>query len=129
MNYREKLKLAYRTILFCTRRETFISYGELANIIGWDWPKDRFRVHGLLGDLMDICGQQNWPAFSAMVVLKENIETGTIDGKTLDGLIEKAESLGYLIENRENFIDKQQSKMFTWVNSAPDDLPDEYILD
>ena len=129
MNNCETLKLMYRLIVFCARRKIYISYGELAQVAGCEWKNEWRNIYGYVGRLVQICGDNNWPALSAVVCTKEHVSSGTIEGKTRDGLVSQAKDCGYLVDDPANFVKDQQKQIFEWAPSAPNDLPDELICD
>ena len=116
------LRKTYRAILDAARNKRFISYGDLAKANDADWQDVRFEMYRHLGDLVEIAAARDWPMPSAIVVNKDNIETGTLDGSARDGFIKAAEEFGFDVSNPTDFVEKQQQAVFDWAKAAPDEL-------
>ena len=116
------LRKTYRAILDAARNKRFISYGDLAKANDADWQDVRFEMYRHLGDLVEIAAARDWPMPSAIVVNKDNIETGTLDGSARDGFIKAAEEFGFDVSNPTDFVEEQQQAVFDWAKAAPDEL-------
>ena len=116
------LQTTYRAILDAARQRKYVSYGALAKANGAEWAKVMYRMPGHLGDLMTIAAQRNWPIPSAIVVDKDNLETGAFSGTGMKGIVGAARSLGFDVQDPQAFVEEQQRKMFAWAQGAPDDL-------
>ena len=116
------LRKTYRAILDAARNKRFISYGDLAKANDADWQDVRFGMNRHLGDLVEIAAARDWPMPSAIVVNKDNIETGTLDGSARDGFIKAAEEFGFDVSNPTDFVEEQQQAVFDWAKAAPDEL-------
>ena len=116
------LKKTYRTILDAARAKRFISYGDLAKANGADWQKVRYKMNVHLDDLVKIAVANKWPLLSALVVNKNNIESGSLKGGALKGFINAAKELGFDTVDHISFVKKQQQAIFTWALNAPDEL-------
>lgn len=112
----------YRAIIDAARAQRFISYGEIAEASNEPWNKAYRVVPQQLGKLMDIAHERGWPYLSSIVVTKENVQTGTLDGGALDGFLGAARNLGVKIDDPESFVADQQAKVFAWAKNAPDTL-------
>ncbi|WP_294541574.1 AAA family ATPase [uncultured Rhodoblastus sp.] len=121
MTGRLDLKTTYRTILKAARERRFISYGDLAKANGADWQKVRYDMNRHLGDLVQIAVQNGWPMTSAIVVNRQNLETGTLDGSALQGFLAAARDSGLQVDDPDAFVRQQQLALFDWAPTAPDD--------
>ena len=70
------LKTTYRAILDAARDKRFISYSELAEANHADWRKVRYKIPHHLYNLVKIAAARSWPIPSAIVVSKNNLNTG-----------------------------------------------------
>ncbi len=52
---------------------------------------------------------------SAIVVNKQNVNTGKMEAETLKGFIDAARALGYLINDEKCFLKEQQQCVFEWA--------------
>ena len=120
------LRRTYRAILDAARDKRFISYGDLAKANGTDWQKVRYEMNRHLGKLVKIAAEQDWPMPCAIVVPKDNIKTGTLDGRARDGFINAAKEFGFDVSNPAVFVEEQQQAMFAWAETAPDELTLSY---
>lgn len=116
------LQTTYQAILEAARDGRFISYGDLAEANGAKWQRVRRAMNHHLGDLVEIAADRGWPMPSAIVVNKQNIETGTLDGDAREGFINAAKSFGFEVSDPATFVEEQQQAVFTWAPNAPDDL-------
>ena len=122
-NDHEELKKIYRFLIQRARSKKYVSFGQLAEVLGREWNEVRFKIPGYLGELLVICKKQNWPAFSAIVVKKEDIESGNLADGTLKGLVSGAKDAGFDFGDSAEFVKEQQRLIFEWAVSAPDELP------
>ena len=120
------LRRTYRAILDAARDKRFISYGDLAKANGTDWQKVRYEMNRHLGKLVKIAAERDWPMPCAIVVPKDNIKTGTLDGRARDGFINAAKEFGFDVSNPAVFVEEQQQAMFAWAETAPDELALSY---
>ena len=116
------LRRTYRAILNAARERRFISYGDLARANDANWQRVRRKMNRHLGDLVEIAATRNWPIPSAIVVPQDNMETGVLDGTARDGFINAAKEFGYHVSDPADFVEEQQQAMFTWAETAPDEL-------
>ena len=84
------LDTTYRAILAAARERRFIGYGEIATANGESWQRARQQVFRQLGELMTLCDERDWPFLSAIVVPKEALESGKLDGPALEGFVKDA---------------------------------------
>ena len=59
---------------------------------------------------------------SSIVVNRNNLETGTLDGTALEGFINAAKEFGFDVQDPQAFVEMQQQEMFEWASEAPADL-------
>lgn len=116
------LETTYTAILKAARQKRFISYGDIAKANGMDWNDAYRKINAHLGELVGICATNDWPIITAIVVNKNDVETGVLEGGPLDGFISAAEELGYYVENPETFLKEQQTAVFEWAETASDFL-------
>ena len=112
----------YRAILDAARTRRFVSYGDLARANDAEWQKVHFKMNHHLGGLIEIAAIRRWPMLSAIVVIKDNINTGTLDGTSRDGFIKAAKENGFKIGDPAVFVEEQQQAVFAWAKNAPDQL-------
>lgn len=122
MEKRLDAQTTYRAIINAARSGRYISYGDLVKANGANWPRVRYPLNNLLGDLAKISAERGWPILSAIVVSQENLATGKLDGTARKGFIAAAKDLGYHCQDPETFVEEQQKKMFKWALDAPDNL-------
>ncbi len=89
------LKKTYRTILEAARDKRFINYSYLASANNAVWNKVRFEMRAHLFELVKIAAAQGWPMPTAIVVDKNNIEAGILDGNARNGFISAAKEVGF----------------------------------
>ena len=116
------LQTTYRAVIDAARQRRFISYGDLVRANGANWNKARHELFRLLGDLVKLAAERNWPMPSSIVVNQNNLETGTLDGTALDGFINAAKTFGFNVQDPHSFVRMQQEKMFEWALNAPDEI-------
>ena len=116
------LRKTYRAILDAARARHFISYGDLVRASDADWQKNRYKLNRHLGSLIKIAAERGWPMLTAIVVNKNNIKTGTLDGSSRDGFIGAAKEFGFDVSDPTAFVEKQQQAIFAWAPNAPDEL-------
>ena len=75
-----------------------------------------------LDQLVVIAKERGWPLLSAIVVNKEGIETGNLDGSAREGLLSAARQVGIDVGDPEQFIKDQQQQVFAWAKNAPETL-------
>ena len=116
------LKTTYRAILDAARNERFISYSELAEANNVGWQRVRYKIPNHLYNLVKIAAALDWPIPSAIVVSKDNLDTGVFEESALRGFIGAATESGYEIGDPHTFIKNQQQAVFGWAHTAPDEL-------
>jgi 5-methylcytosine-specific restriction protein B len=98
------LEKSYRAIRGSALKRQFLSYGDLAAASGVPWAQARRRIPQHLGLLVTIAHERGWPMPSAIVVNKENVATGLLEGAALDGFLAAAKDVGYDIKDPKAFI-------------------------
>ena len=116
------LKITYRAILDAARNHRFISYGDLAEANDAKWQKVYRKMNTHLDDLNDIAVKNNWPLLSAIVVNKDNIKSGYLEGNALKGFIGAAKKMDFDTDDQTSFVKRQQQAIFKWAQNAPDEL-------
>lgn len=116
------LQKTYAAIIAAARARHFISYGQLAEASDVPWTRARRAVPHQLGRLIKISQERGWPLLSAIVVNKEDLESGKLAGKAREGFISAARGSGYDVSDPDAFVESQQRKLFDWAPAAPDRL-------
>ena len=93
----------------------FISYKDLADESGARWTQVHYSVGSHLWSLVEYAHRKGWPMLSAIVVNKENLDTGTMQPETLKGFVAAARELGHLVTDEQAFLREQQEKVFEWA--------------
>ena len=60
---------------------------------------------------------------SAIVVNKQNVASGRLDGRAREGFINAARESGFDVSDPAAFVKEQQQAVFAWAEQAPDELP------
>jgi hypothetical protein len=105
-------------VLSSAKRGKYLSYKELTDASGVGWSNTRYAVNGHLGNLVEYCHRKGWPLLSAIVVNKENLETGQMEPSSLRGFITAARQLGYPVTDEQAFLKEQQRQVFEWAKSG-----------
>jgi 5-methylcytosine-specific restriction protein B len=116
------LETTYQAIRKAALEHRFISYGDLAEANRVPWIKARRAIPQQLGQLVTLAHERGWPMPSAIVVNKENVESGTLEGSARDGFIAAARDIGLTIADPAQFVKEQQQKVFAWAKTAPETL-------
>lgn len=95
------------------RERRFLCYKDLSEASKANWSKVRYKINGHLGDIVRMATAKKLPMLSAIVVTKPNIETGRMEGETLEGFVNAARGLGYIVEDAEAFLKEQQEAVFS----------------
>ena len=95
----------------------FVSYKELADASGADWQKVHYAIGNHLFSLVEYAHRMGWPMLSAIVVNKQNIDTGEMEPDTLKGFIGAAGELGLPVTDEAELLRKQQCRVFEWARS------------
>jgi 5-methylcytosine-specific restriction protein B len=114
------LERTYSTIRNAAQEERFVSYGDLAASSDAPWNNARRPMPRHLEQLVVIAKERGWPMLSAIVVNKEDIDTGKLDGSAREGLLSAARSIGIKVGDPEQFVKDQQQKVFAWAKNAPE---------
>jgi len=120
--FRLDLEKSYAAILQAARARRFISYGDLAAASGVPWPRAFRLIPQHLGQLVTLAHKRGWPLPSAIVVNREDVDTGTLEGSALEGFLAAARDVGHNVIDPEQFVKEQQERVFAWAQSAPDTL-------
>lgn len=116
------IKKTYAAILEAARGHRFVSYGDLAAASGVPWARARYALPHQLGHLVKIAHERGWPLLSAIVVNKEDVQTGSLQGPAREGFLSAARSVGFEIDDPDAFVKDQQGRLFDWAPAAPDTL-------
>ncbi len=113
---------SYKAILAAARQGHFITYGEVATASDVDWKKARRPMPLHLDRLLQICHERGWPLVTAIVVSRDNLESGKLEGDSLAGFVAGVRKLGVSIDDPQAFLQDQQQKVFAWAKGAPEEL-------
>ncbi|MER9843511.1 AAA family ATPase [Mesorhizobium australicum] len=113
---------SYKAILAGARQGRFVSYGEVAAASGVEWKKARRPLPLQLDQLVKISHERGWPLISAIVVNKDNLETGQLEGESLAGFLAAVRKIAVPVNNPQAFLHDQQQAVFEWADSAPEEL-------
>lgn len=116
------LNTSYKTIIEHARQGKFVTYGDVATASGVDWKTARRPIALHLDNLVRIAQERGWPLLTAIVVNKENFETGRLEGDALSGFLAAVKRLGLTVDDPQTFLQEQQQAVFEWAKSAPDEL-------
>ena len=83
------LEKSYAAILKAAREQRFISYGDLAAASNVPWSRARYLMPNHLGQLVTAAYEHGWPMPSAIVVNKDDIETGRLEASARDGFLQQ----------------------------------------
>lgn len=110
-----------RVILEAARKRQFLSYKDLADASGSDWQKVHWSIGSHLFDLVEWSWRQHGIMLSAIVVNKENIDTGDMEPGTLKGFCEAGRALGLAVTDETAFLKEQQRRVFDWARGPEAD--------
>ncbi|MER9465389.1 AAA family ATPase [Mesorhizobium sp. M0482] len=113
---------SYKAILDGARQSRFVTYGEVAAASGVEWKKARRPLPLQLDQLVYISHERGWPLISAIVVSKENVESGRLEGESLAGFMAAVAKVGLTVDDAQAFLHEQQQAVFEWSKTAPDEL-------
>jgi 5-methylcytosine-specific restriction protein B len=116
------LEKSYETIRKAALERRFVSYLDLAEASGVSWNAAFRRMPQHLGQLVLLAHQRGWPMPSAIVVNKDDVATGKLEGTARDGLIAAAKDVGLTVGDPEKFVRDEQTKVFAWAPTAPEKL-------
>lgn len=119
----------YAAILKAARKRQFLSYGEIAAASNIPWAKARRLVPQHLGQLVTVAHERGWPLPSAIVVNRDDVATGQLQGSALAGFLAAAKDVGYDVTVPESFVREQQEKVFEWAMTAPECLGQQASID
>jgi hypothetical protein len=110
---------SFRVIRQAASEGRFLSYKELADTSGVDWGQAHYAIGKHLWDLVEYAHRKGWPMLSAIVVNKQNVDSGRMEPETLKGFIAAARELGHMITDEEAFLREQQARVFAWARNEP----------
>ena len=115
----DEMKTIYKVIIAAARRKDLVRYSEL--IAMHNWP--RGSAAGILGkrlnELLKVCKWRGWPAM-AVIVVRQHYDRLT--DNNLEAFVRGARDAGYIVEDPEEFQDKQREFLYKWAPTAPDAL-------
>jgi len=95
----------------------FVSYKELADASGANWNRVHYSIGHHLWSLVEYAHRKGWPMLSAIVVNKDNVDTGDMEPETLRGFLVAARQLGFSITDEQAFLREQQRHVFEWAGA------------
>jgi hypothetical protein len=78
-------KVSYEAIRKEAAEGRYLSYKDLADASKVEWTRVRYAIGSHLGDLVEFSHRKGWPMLSAIVVNKENVDSGEMEPDTLKG--------------------------------------------
>lgn len=101
------------------RERRYLSYEDLAAASGSTIQKARMQLPAHLARLLEYAMRSGWPLVTAIVVTKPNVETGAMEGASLEGFLKAAALHGHAVETEqsEGFVREQQQKTFAWAQT------------
>jgi 5-methylcytosine-specific restriction protein B len=116
------LEKTYRAIRKAALERRFLCYGDIAEASGVSWNAAFRRIAPHLDLLVARAHERGWPLLSAIVVNKEDVTTGKLEGTSRDGLLSAAKEVGITVDDPEKFVEEQQKKVFEWAPTSPQTL-------
>ncbi|WP_292429097.1 AAA family ATPase [Mesorhizobium sp.] len=117
-----EINKSYRAILAAARQGRFITYGEVAQASEVEWRKARRPMPSHLDRLLQVCHAREWPLITSIVVSRENLESGKLEGESLSGFVAGVRKLGVTVDDPETFLRQKQQEVFSWAKLAPDEF-------
>src|SRR3977135_1920289 len=105
------LDTTYKVIRKAALEKRFISYSDIAEASGVTWNAAWRRMPQHLGQLVRLTHERGWPIPSAIVVTKNDVSTGKLDGTAREGLIAAAKDVGVPVRDPEQFVIDEQKKV------------------
>ena len=100
------------------RQRRCVSYGALATLHGAEWSSVRYQMPEHLWALVKWAASNGAPLLSAVVVNKQNVESGELEASSLKGFIRAAEALGYKVDDPLEFHRRQRDLCFAWAAAS-----------
>jgi 5-methylcytosine-specific restriction enzyme B len=124
MNEESRLDLekTYQVIRRAALERRFLSYGDIAEASGVSWNAAFRRIAPHLDQLVARAHERGWPLLSAIVVNKEDVTTGKLEGTAREGLLSAAKGVGLTVEDPGKFVMEQQKEVFAWAPTSPQTL-------
>jgi 5-methylcytosine-specific restriction protein B len=119
---RLSLEETYAAIRKAALQRRYLSYGEVAEASHVPWATARRLIPQHLGQLVTLAHERGWPLPSAIVVNREDVNTGNLQGPAREGFIAAARDVGFVIDDPETFVRDQQQKVFDWAQNSPETL-------
>ena len=113
-----------KTITFlatCATKGEYATYGGVAAANGREWSYELYRkISAHLGIVLGYCRANGLPPLSAICVDQDNIKTGLLAGKTLDGFIGGMKMYYGVtsVTDKQAFLRQQQMKSFEFHKST-----------
>ncbi len=95
----------------------FTTYGALAEANGIEWKRARplmIGKNGHLDRLIDVCHARGLPYLTAICVNKENVDTGGLSDKALEGFIACIRRLRVPVLDERKYLEDCQVACFEW---------------
>jgi hypothetical protein len=96
-----------------------LSYGDLTSASGLKWSaKIRTLTNEHLENVARVARQRGWPMITAIVVNKNQMESGTMDEVTLVGFSDCARRLGWEVADARAFLAGEQKATALWARTG-----------
>jgi len=76
---------------------------------------DPYAIGPHLDRLLEYCHRNGVPLLASIVVNKQNLETGDLEGDSLKGFVAGAQKLGIPVTDEKMFLRQQQELVFEWA--------------
>jgi hypothetical protein len=106
-----------RVIKQAAAEKKYLSYGEIAAASGVDWNKVRYAIGPHLDSLLEYCHRNGLPLLTAIVVNKQNLQSGDLEAESLKGFVAGARKIGIPITDEKSFLRDQQRLVFEWAKA------------
>ncbi|UVK37551.1 AAA family ATPase [Mesorhizobium sp. AR10] len=120
---------SYKAILNSAQQGQFVTYGDVAAASNVEWKEARRPLPLQLDQLVQISHDRGWPLISSIVVNKDNLETGRLEGESLAGFMAAVKNLNIPVDDPQAFLHEQQQAVFAWAKTAPAELGIEMDAD
>jgi hypothetical protein len=97
------------------RLGSFLCFKDIADASGLNWARSRRRIFPHLDEVYRYTINKGWPNLTAIIVNKENIETGEMTADNLKGFLRAIQALGWDIDLEDvAFVKREQQRVFAW---------------
>jgi hypothetical protein len=110
------VKVTIDHLMACARSNAYTTYGDIARVNGVEWRIVRRLMPLHLEKVLAECHEREWPLLSAICVNADELASGDLSGKSLDGFVAGVERVTKTkIENPKAFLKQVQRECFSWA--------------